>query len=105
MKMPTKNLVLVALIIAPALHLTGCATAGGSVRKASAAASGGTVTVQQLGDTRVTTRRLINRPLTNRDSGKVYEEVVMESPRGRTVDHRIIVRAVPKLETKSVRVR
>lgn len=60
------------------------------------------VTRQQLGDSTVLTRRLINRALTNADCGKVYEEVTVVSPRGTSVQHRIIVRALPHLELRNV---
>jgi hypothetical protein len=40
----------------------------------------GNVTVKAYGDTTVATRRLIQHPLTNKDIGKVYEEVTMVSP-------------------------
>lgn len=103
MKTTTRNLVTLALCIAPALHLNSCAAGTIPARVASAPATGGVVTVQQIGDTKITTRRLINRPLTNQDDGKVYEEVTIDSPRGRSVEQRIIVRAVPRLETKSIR--
>ncbi|MCB1277517.1 MAG: hypothetical protein KDL09_13130 [Prosthecobacter sp.] len=62
----------------------------------------GNVTRQQLGDTTVMTRRLINRPLTNADCGKVYEEVTVVSPRGTSVQQRIIIRALPRLELENV---
>lgn len=63
---------------------------------------GGLVTVQTLGDSTVATRRLIQHPLTNKDIGKVYEEVTLVSPSGTTVEERVIVRTAPKLETKLV---
>ena len=63
---------------------------------------GGTVTVQKLGDTTIATRRLIQHPLTNKDIGKVYEEVTMVSPNGTNVEERVIVRTAPRLETKLV---
>ncbi len=62
----------------------------------------GYVTRQQLGDATVMTRRLINRPLTNADCGKVYEEVTVVSPRGTSVQQRIIVHAQPRLELENV---
>lgn len=61
----------------------------------------GYVTRQQLGDTTVLTRRLINRALTNADCGKAYEEVTVVSPRGTSVQRRIIVRALPRLELRN----
>jgi hypothetical protein len=62
----------------------------------------GYVTSQQLGDSTIITRRLINRALTNADCGKVYEEVTLVSPRGTSVQQRIIVRALPRLELRNV---
>lgn len=61
----------------------------------------GYITRQQLGDSTVVTRRLINRALTNADCGKVYEEVTVVSPRGTSVQHRVIVRAQPYLELRN----
>lgn len=55
-----------------------------------------------MGNATVLTRRLINRPLTNADSGKVYEEVTVVSPSGTSVQQRIVVRAVPRLQLKNV---
>ncbi len=63
---------------------------------------GGTVSVQNLGDTTIATRRLIQHPLTNKDIGKVYEEITMVSPYGTKMEERVIVRAAPRLETKVV---
>lgn len=62
----------------------------------------GTVTTQTLGNATVMTRRLINRPLTNKDVGKVLEEVTVVSPSGTSVQERVIVRALPRLETKNL---
>lgn len=62
----------------------------------------GTVTTQTLGNSTVMTRRLINRPLTNKDVGKVLEEVTVVSPSGTSVQERVIVRALPRLETKNL---
>ena len=62
----------------------------------------GSVTTQTLGNSTVMTRRLINRPLTNKDVGKVLEEVTVVSPSGTSVQERVIVRALPRLETKNL---
>ncbi|MBN8417411.1 MAG: hypothetical protein J0L73_00700 [Verrucomicrobia bacterium] len=62
----------------------------------------GNVSVKAYGDTTVATRRLIHHPLTNKDIGKVYEEITIVSPRGTSVEERVIVRALPKLETNVV---
>lgn len=62
----------------------------------------GDVSVKAYGDTTVATRRLIHHPLTNKDIGKVYEEITIVSPRGTSVEERVIVRALPKLETNVV---
>lgn len=62
----------------------------------------GDVAVKSYGDTTVATRRLIHHPLTNKDIGKVYEEITIVSPRGTSVEERVIVRALPKLETNVV---
>ncbi len=62
----------------------------------------GSVTTQKLGNSTVVTRRLINHPLTNADCGKVYEEVTVVSPAGTSVQQRIIVRALPRLQIKNV---
>jgi hypothetical protein len=62
----------------------------------------GHVTTQTLGNSTVMTRRLINRPLTNKDVGKVLEEVTVVSPSGTSMQERVIVRALPRLETKNL---
>ena len=62
----------------------------------------GHVTTQTLGNSTVKTRRLINRPLTNKDVGKVLEEVTVVSPSGTSMQERVIVRALPRLETKNL---
>ena len=62
----------------------------------------GYVTRQQLGDTTVLTRRLITHALTNADCGKVYEEVTVVSPSGTSVQQRVIVRALPRLELENI---
>lgn len=89
--------------IAASLMLTQCAA---PVQVASANAArpspGSDVTVTTIGDTSVATKRLINRPLTNKDIGKVYEVVTYASPHGSKVEDRIIVRTTPKLQTKVV---
>lgn len=78
------------------------APASRSAAVAKTAVSGGDVTVATYGDTRVATRRLINRPLTNKDIGKVYEEVTFATPSGTKHEERVIVRVSPKLQTKVV---
>lgn len=86
--------------------LTQCAAPRAEIRADSVHAATptptGNVTVQALGDTTVATRRLIHHPLTNKDIGKVYEEITIVSPRGTSVEERVIVRALPKLETNVV---
>jgi hypothetical protein len=86
--------------------LTQCAAPRAEIRAASARSATptqtGNVTVKALGDTTVATRRLIHHPLTNKDIGKVYEEITIVSPRGTSVEERVIVRALPKLETNVV---
>lgn len=62
----------------------------------------GEVTLKALGNSTVATRRLIHHPLTNKDIGKVYEEITIVSPTGTSMEERVIVRAEPKLETKLV---
>ena len=64
-----------------------------------AATPKGSVTTQRLGDATVMTRRLINRPLTNKDIGKVLEEITVVSPSGTSVQERVIVNVAPRLET------
>lgn len=73
-----------------------------TVAAARPAVSGGNVTIKNFGDTSVATKRLINRPLTNKDIGKVYEVVTYASPLGVKSEERIIVRTTPKLQTKVV---
>jgi len=92
-----------AFCLSTALLLTQCASPSTeTVRAAAAPTPTGNVTVKSYGDMTVATRRLIHHPLTNKDIGKVYEEITMVSPRGTSVEERIIVRAVPKLETNVV---
>jgi len=62
----------------------------------------GFVTSQRMGDSTVITRRVINRALTNADCGKVYEEVTIVSPSGTSVQQRVIVRALPRLELTNI---
>jgi len=50
----------------------------------------------------VATKRLINRPLTNKDIGKVYELISYNTPLGTKSEERVIVRTSPKLQTKVV---
>lgn len=86
--------------------LTQCAAPRAEIQAESvrtiAPTQTGNVTVKALGDTTVATRRLIHHPLTNKDIGKVYEEITIVSPRGTSVEERVIVRALPKLETNIV---
>ena len=86
--------------------LTQCAAPRAGIRAENARSATptqtGNVTVKALGDTTVATRRLIHHPLTNKDIGKVYEEITIVSPRGTPVEERVIVRALPKLETNVV---
>ena len=85
-----------------ALLLTQCSAHRTATVRSATPSPTGAVTVQALGDTTVATRRLIHHPLTNKDIGKVYEEITIVSPRGTSVEDRIIVRALPKLETNVV---
>ncbi|MCF7785408.1 MAG: hypothetical protein K9N47_04755 [Prosthecobacter sp.] len=102
MKTRFRTLCLSAFCASTALLLTQCASPRTeTVRAASPTPTGG-VTVKALGDTTVATRRLIHHPLTNKDIGKVYEEITLVSPRGTSVQERVIVRALPKLETNVV---
>jgi hypothetical protein len=102
MKTRIKTLCCSALQISTVLLLSQCAgTKTETVRTASPTPTGA-VTVKAYGDTTVATRRLIHHPLTNKDIGKVYEEITIVSPRGTSVEDRVIVRAVPKLETNVV---
>lgn len=59
----------------------------------------GYVTTQRMGDTTILTRTLIRHQLTNADIGKTYQEITVVSPRGTSVQERVIVRALPRLET------
>lgn len=93
----TLSTVLLTQCAAPRSGIQGAA----SVHAATPTPTGN-VTVQALGDTTVATRRLIHHPLTNKDIGKVYEEITIVSPRGTSVEERVIVRALPKLETNVV---
>lgn len=102
---PSFQLILSALSLSSVLLMTQCASpARGSVETVRAVrpTPTGNVTVKNYGDTTVATRRLINHPLTNKDIGKVYEEITIVSPRGTSVEERVIVRAYPKLETNVV---
>jgi len=104
MKTLFKTVCFSALTLSAALLLTQCAGHRTTVRTAQSASptATGNVTLQTLGDTTVATRRLIHHPLTNKDIGKVYEEITIVSPRGTSVEDRVIVRALPKLETNVV---
>lgn len=61
----------------------------------------GYVTTQTIGDTTILTRTLISHQLTNADIGKTYQEITVVSPRGTSVQERVIVRALPRLETEN----
>ncbi len=107
MKNCLKTLCCSALQVSSVLLLTQCAsprasTATGETVRAAQPTATGAVTVKAYGDMTVATRRLIHHPLTNKDIGKVYEEITMVSPRGTSVEERVIVRAYPKLETNVV---
>lgn len=98
-----------ALGIVAALLFTQCAAPRATVTtntnetvRTAVPTATGAVSVKVLGDTTVATRRLIQRPLTNKDIGKVYEEITIVSPRGTSMQERVIVHAVPKLETNVV---
>lgn len=88
------------LSLGSALLLTQCSTSrvvsGPRVVMPTAK---GHVTTQQLGDTTILTRTLISHQLTNADIGKTYQEITVVSPRGTSVQERVIVRALPRLET------
>ncbi|WP_395749286.1 hypothetical protein [Prosthecobacter sp.] len=102
MKMRPYSFYRSALQLSAAFLLSQCAgTRTETVRTASPTPTG-EVTVKAYGDTTVATRRLIHHPLTNKDIGKVYEEITIVSPRGTSVEDRVIVRALPKLETNVV---
>lgn len=106
MKTPLHTSFAIALSLTSALLLTQCAapragTQAETVRSAVPTPTG-EVTTKSYGDMTVATRRLIHHPLTNKDVGKVYEEITIVSPRGTSVEERIIVRAYPKLETNVV---
>ncbi len=92
----------IAICLTSALLLTQCSAPRTETVHAARPTATGNVTVKALGDTTVATRRLIHHPLTNKDIGKVYEEITIVSPRGTSVEERIIVRALPKLETNVV---
>jgi hypothetical protein len=102
MKSTLKSSLALAFSLTSALLLTQCSSHRAVTARAATPTPNGAVTVQALGDTTVATRRLINHPLTNKDIGKVYEEITIVSPRGTSVEDRIIVRALPKLETNVV---
>lgn len=102
MKTCLKSLGLSALCLSAALLLTQCATPGAETVRAAQPTPTGNVTVKAYGDTTVATRKLIHHPLTNKDIGKVYEEITIVSPRGTSVEERVIVRALPRLETNVV---
>ena len=105
MKTKLKSSHSLAVCLTSALLLTQCASPrAGSVETVRTAkrTPTGNVTVKAYGDMTVATRKLIHHPLTNKDIGKVYEEITIVSPRGTSVQERVIVRAYPKLETNVV---
>lgn len=102
MKTHLRPLCHVTFCLSAVLLLSQCASPGTQTVRAASPTPTGNVTVKALGDTTVATRRLIHHPLTNKDIGKVYEEITIVSPRGTSVEERVIVRAVPKLETNVV---
>jgi hypothetical protein len=107
MKTTLNSSLSIAICLTSALLLTQCSTPRNQTAHAATAHAAtptptGNVTVKALGDTTVATRTLIHHPLTNKDIGKVYEEITIVSPRGTSVEERVIVRALPKLETNVV---
>ena len=92
----------IAICLTSALLLTQCSAPRTETVRSAKPTQTGYVTVKALGDTTVATRRLIHHPLTNKDIGKVYEEITIVSPRGTSVEDRVIVRALPRLETNVV---
>lgn len=102
MKLTTHSCLTLTLSLGAMLLLSQCTAPAIAPSRVVAATPKGNVTTQQLGDTTVMTRRLINHPLTNKDIGKVLEEITVVSPHGTSVQERVIVRAVPKLETSNV---
>lgn len=88
------------LSLGSALLLTQCSTSHAvSGSRAVMPTAKGYVTTQKLGDTTILTRTLISHALTNADIGKTYQEITVVSPRGTSVQERVIVRALPRLET------
>lgn len=102
MKNHLRTLCLASFCLSTALLLSQCTTRTLETARAANPTPTGNVTVKSLGDTTVATRKLIHHPLTNKDIGKVYEEITIVSPRGTSVQERVIVRALPKLETNVV---
>ena len=102
MKTKLSSSLSIAIYLTSALLLTQCSTPRNETVRAASPTPTGNVTVKALGDTTVATRTLIHHPLTNKDIGKVYEEITIVSPRGTSVEERVIVRALPKLETNVV---
>lgn len=91
-----------SICLTSALLLTQCSAPRTVATRSATPTPTGSVTMKALGDTTVATRTLIHHPLTNKDIGKVYEEITIVSPRGTFVEERVIVRALPKLETNVV---
>jgi hypothetical protein len=87
------------LSLGTVLLFSQCTAPATAPSAAVAATPRGNVTTQQLGDTTVMTRRLINHPLTNKDIGKVLEEITVVSPSGTSMQERVIVNVAPRLET------
>ncbi len=102
MKTKLNSTLTIAICLTSALLLTQCSSPRTATVRAASPTATGNVTVKALGDATVATRRLIHHPLTNKDIGKVYEEITIVSPRGTSVEERVIVRALPKLETNVV---
>lgn len=107
--MKSLNTFCLCLSLGSGLLLSQCSTASsGSSRKALSnyqeerGTGRGTVTMQRMDDTTVKTQTLIHHQLTNADSGKVYQIVTIKSPRGTSVQERVIVQAQPYLELRNV---
>lgn len=89
------------LSLSSTLLLTQCSTSSGVAGSRVVPTARGNVTTQRMGDTTVLTRTLISHQLTNADIGKTYQEITVVSPRGTSVQERVIVRALPRLETEN----
>jgi len=110
MTTPTSSLLLslsTVLLLASCASPKVAAPAGGLSHSSAVVATppsteDAVVTIQNYGDPMVATKRLINRPLTNKDIGKVYELISYNTPLGTKSEERVIVRTSPKLQTKVV---